>query len=343
MLKHILLVSVLLAGVAGRLQAITIDTVPVGNIANAGDPAVMNDGTSGYGSVAYEYRIGTTEVTNAQYSVFLNAKDPNGTNILSLYHSLMGLEITNGGISFVDGNAAGNKYQVIVGNGENPVNYVTWYDAIRFVNWLNNGQGNSDTETGAYTLLGGTPTPSNAASITRNPDATVFLPNENEWYKAAYYNPVNGSYFAYPTSNDNATIPSSPPGGSNSANNNNILGGPIAVGSYNSSVSPYGTFDQGGNVMEWNEAFFGAPSPDGPSRGLRGGGFLNPSIFLNATARGRGPAIDGLPDIGFRVAMVPEPSSFILATCGIIGLAACRWSRKRARPRRNRRMKSTQR
>ena len=41
------------------------------------------------------------------------------------------------------------------------MNYVTWYDTIRFANWLNNGQGTGDTETGAYTLLGGTPTPSN--------------------------------------------------------------------------------------------------------------------------------------------------------------------------------------
>ena len=39
-----------------------------------------------------------------------------------------------------------------------PVNYVDFYDALRFANWMNNGQGNGDTETGAYTLLGGTPT-----------------------------------------------------------------------------------------------------------------------------------------------------------------------------------------
>ncbi len=74
--------------------------------------------------------------------------------------------------------------------GDKPVNYVSWYDSIRFANWLNNGQGTGDTETGAYTLLGGTPTPSNGVSITRNAGATWFLPSEDEWYKAAYHQPA---------------------------------------------------------------------------------------------------------------------------------------------------------
>ena len=86
------------------------------------------------------------------------------------------------------------------------MNYVTWYDAIRFANWLHNGQGSGDTETGAYTLLGNaTPTPSNGPSITRNPGATWFLPSENEWYKAAYHNPAANSYSLYPTSSH--TVP----------------------------------------------------------------------------------------------------------------------------------------
>ena len=51
------------------------------------------------------------------------------------------------------------------GTGNHPINYETWYDAIRFANWLDNGQVAGMTETGAYTLLGGTPTPSNGNSI----------------------------------------------------------------------------------------------------------------------------------------------------------------------------------
>ena len=95
-----------------------------------------------------------------------------------------------GGITYNAGAADGSKYSVISGHGNDPVNYLTWYDAIRFANWLDNSQVPGSTETGSYTLLGGTPTPSNAYNITRNANAKIFLPSENEWYKAAYYNPA---------------------------------------------------------------------------------------------------------------------------------------------------------
>ena len=79
-----------------------------------------------------------------------------------------------------------------------PAFNVSWGDAARFCNWLQNGQSTSGTEaagtteTGAYTLSGGT---SDAAllAITRNANATYFIPSENEWYKAAYYSPTKGT------------------------------------------------------------------------------------------------------------------------------------------------------
>ena len=52
---------------------ITIATVPVGDAGNAPDTAVMKDGTTGYGSVAYNYNIGKYDVTAGQYTAFLNA------------------------------------------------------------------------------------------------------------------------------------------------------------------------------------------------------------------------------------------------------------------------------
>jgi hypothetical protein len=55
---------------AAHLYAVTIPTVPVGNAGNANDPLTGNL----YGGVGYDYRIGTTEVTNDQYIEFLNAK-----------------------------------------------------------------------------------------------------------------------------------------------------------------------------------------------------------------------------------------------------------------------------
>jgi len=56
--------------------------VTVGNPGNAHDTQVMNDRTTGYGSVCYTYQIGKYEVTAGQYTTFLNAvattSDPMG-------------------------------------------------------------------------------------------------------------------------------------------------------------------------------------------------------------------------------------------------------------------------
>jgi Sulfatase-modifying factor enzyme 1 len=215
-------------------SAVVIETVPV---RNQGNPA---DTTTGHGAVGYAYRIATHETTNSEYVDFLNAKDPTGLDTLDLYHTEMA------GSVVVDlANATGSKYSLISGRENRPVNFISWFDAIRFANWLNNGQGDSDTESGAYLLLGGTPTPSNANSISRQPGATVFLPSENEWYKAAYYSPSTTSYFQYPTSSNMVPTAEDPPGGTNSDNYDSVVGHLTDVGAYIFSPSPYGTFDQG--------------------------------------------------------------------------------------------------
>ena len=163
--------------------AVTYDWVVVG------DPGNPADGT-GYGGVGYDYRIGTCEVTNAQYTGFLNTVDPTGSNPNGIYNPGMGSG-TRGGISFQPGAANGVKYSVKANMGNKPVNYVSWYDAARFANWMNNGQGTGGTETGAYTLTGNTGLP------TRNANSTIWLPGEDEWYKAAYYDPTMGGTGGY--------------------------------------------------------------------------------------------------------------------------------------------------
>ncbi len=164
-------------------SAVTIDTVPVGDPGNA-------DAFTGYGGVDYNYRMGTFEVTNSQYAEFLNAKaqsDP-----LGLYNSDMGLVgfpfPLRGGIT-QSGPSGSYVYEVRPNMGDKPVASVSLYDVMRFANWMHNGQGTGDTDSGAYTLEGGTAMPSNAATITRNPDAIWFLPTEDEWIKAAFYDP----------------------------------------------------------------------------------------------------------------------------------------------------------
>ena len=71
------------------------------------------------------------------------------------------------------------RYAAVTGREDKPVNWVSWYDSIRFANWLNNGQGSGDTETGAYTLgsLGAGGVPTSGSTIVRNPGAQWFLPS----------------------------------------------------------------------------------------------------------------------------------------------------------------------
>jgi formylglycine-generating enzyme required for sulfatase activity len=222
------------------------------------------------------------------------------------------------------------------------VTYVSWGDAARFANWFHNGQptgveGSATTETGAYTLNGAT---SNAAlnAITRNAGAKWFIPSESEWYKAAYYDPAASHYWNHATGTNTTPI-STPPGSApNTANyhgvsNYAVTGSPnyspnqnylTDVGAYTTSPSPYGTFDQAGLVLQWNEALI-----SGSGRGLRGGSWASVFVSLAATSRGSGDPADGSGLIGFRVATtVPEPSAAVLA----IFACSLSWIRRRRIP-----------
>jgi len=319
-MKHHLISSLrltLLASVSLVTPAwafVNIDWVPVGNAGNAADTRV-GIGSLGYGSVDYAYNIGKYEVTNAQYTAFLNAVDPGGANANGIYNASMGSD-ARGGITYTSGAASGSKYTVRTSMGDKPVNFVSWYDAARFTNWLGNGQGAGGTETGAYTLTG------NDGLISRNvgPSVTVWIPSEDEWYKAAYSNPANSSYSLYPTqSNAIPTIATADASGNISnpgTNVANYLGGAgwngvnanvTTVGSAGAaSASFYGTFDQGGNMWEWNDAIIGS------TRGLRGGSWLNNADTLTSSARSNLDPLFEVDVFGFRVASVPEPTSVVL-------------------------------
>ena len=96
-----------------------------------------------------------------------------------LYNTFMSTD-ANGGINFNAGSADGSKYEIKLGRDNNPVVYVSFFDAMRFTNWLQNGQGSGSTESGVYTI-------GNGVNETRNPSAAYFVPSEDEWYKAAYH------------------------------------------------------------------------------------------------------------------------------------------------------------
>jgi formylglycine-generating enzyme len=304
---------------------INIDYVTVGHAGNAADTTFD---PVGYGAVGYVYNIGKYEVTNSQYTSFLNAVDPAGANANGIYNANMGSN-ARGGISFNAGAASGSKYTIRTSMGDKPVNYVSWYDAARFTNWLHNGQGAGSTETGAYDLSLATPT--------KNVGASVWLPSEDEWYKAAYYDPTPGAsgnnYWLYPTQSDtvptvgtaNATGDISNPGANvanyllgadwNAQNGNVTTVGSAAANNY------FGTADQGGNVREWNDAVI-----SGSSRGLRGGWFNLGEGDLRASFRSVSVPSNEFIFVGFRVASVPEPSGLVLTM-----LAACVMSARRKR------------
>jgi formylglycine-generating enzyme required for sulfatase activity len=304
-----------LVAAATQLRAVTIDLVPVGDPGNVAD---FRHDPLGFGAVEYAYRIGTYEVTNGQYREFLNAKatleDPHG-----LYNELMAQP--PGGIERTGAGTLDDPWTYLPSGGDStwdsrPVNFVGFWDAARFINWLHNGQADGDTETGAYANLG------NEATFTRLPEAQFFIPTENEWYKAAYYDPhkpIGPGYWEFPTRGDVKPSNDPQPGADLENGSANYSGpGTMPVGGYSAkpSTSAYGTYDQGGNLWEWNETFV-----VDDFFGLRGGSFDN-TYGLEASHRDSYPAFFENRIMGFRVAApIPEP-----ATAYLLVLAAAAYA-----------------
>jgi sulfatase modifying factor 1 len=340
---------VILLAWAGSAPAITIDTVPVGDVGNPNDPATGNL----YGGVNYAYSIGKYEVTVGQYTAFLNAVA--ATDTYSLYNTSYAADHRVAGIA--RSGASGNYTYSVLGSANHPVTYVSWGDAARFANWLHNGQptgseGAGTTETGAYTLNGAT-TDSALMSITRNPGATWYIPNESEWYKAAYYQPASqggdsDGYWTYQMQTNSVPYSDQPPGATpdntrvgnfflddgtaNGYNDGFAVTGSTTltstqnyltdVGAYASSPSYYATYDQAGSLYEWNESVVQG------ERGIRGGSWQYGN--LSASNRYSNPPSENFINaFGFRVATLaaPEPSTLLLALGVFAPLAASRRQR----------------
>lgn len=322
-LSLLLLCSAVCADVFNMGPGLTsLETVPVGDPGNVGEFSGAGAGGQGpnrvCGAVGYGYRIGKFEVTAAQYCDFLNHKAV--TDVHGLYESRM----SEDGCSIRRSGTSGSySYAVTTESANKPVNYVSYWNACRFANWLHNRQGDGDTESGAYTLNGYNG--DDGGDIVRNAEARWCIPSEDEWYKAAYYRSggTNVGYWDYPTQSDAPPVRQFvEPDPGNSANYIMGAGGfATCVGEFENSPSAYGTFDQGGNVWEWNEGILGTSW-----RWTRGGSFfLNTQDTLSASYRNSGwfPSFAGV-SVGFRVAYVPEPSSLLALLCGIGALAGVR-------------------
>jgi formylglycine-generating enzyme len=311
------------------VHAITITTVPVGDVGNSNDPATGNL----YGGVNYTYNIGRTEVTTGQYTAFLNAVA--ATDTYGLYNPSMATDVLVAGVT--RSGASGSYSYSVIGSPNHPIAYVSWGNAARFANWLHNGQPTgvqnaSTTEDGGYTLNGANSIIA-LNSVSRNASAKWFIPSENEWYKAAYFQPATlggdtDSYWKYPMRTNNEPYSDEPPATTpdntrvgnfdkdddlvngyddgfalTSCNNGeNCL---TDVGAYSSSPSFYGTFDQGGSTWEWNEGIINTTF-----RSLRGGSWLHPDSAIASSFRGNSSPTNQLRFTGFRVASIQAPGDF---------------------------------
>lgn len=281
-----------------------IEWVTVGDPGNAADPA------TGRGGVAGVFQISKHEVTAGQYAAFLAAvaaSDPRG-----LWHG--GQRIDRAG------KAGAFTYAARKGQEQMPVTHVAFLDCMRFANWLHHvesdpaagGPAKSPadaarlTETGAYAIAAG------GGLAAREPGARAWIPNEDEWYKAAYHHPhaaggPPGHYWRYPTRSDDVPTIGKP--GDTGPNVGiymlhwlDVRGIP-PVGSLPGCLSHYGTLDQGGSAWEWVEAtVFDA------HRVLRGGSALTTHEKMLKQARSNVPPSRRYPDVGFRVARTAPPT-----------------------------------
>jgi formylglycine-generating enzyme required for sulfatase activity len=157
---------------------------------------------------------------------------------------------------------------------------------------------------------------------------TFHIPTADEWYKAAYYNPGGSNYFLYPTASND--VPTAVVSGTDAdtAVYDNVAAVPAIVESAG-GLSPYGTMGQGGNVFEWNEsAFDGLNNSPSEFRAIRGGSWFNSESNLRSSFREVNAPSNEFVGIGFRVASVPEPSTYALLL--MAGAGWLLWKRRKA-------------
>lgn len=296
------LLFVILLGIAAATEP---EWVPVGMPSNSPDEE------TGLGSVATAYEIMRHEVTSEQYAEFLRAvaskEDPHELWVRAMGDHVI-TDLGQGGIRmdvpqciYRDGQPGDWSYRVAEGWEHRPVIFVTFYSAMRYANWVHNGRGQAGTpegrtESGAYDMSKGIDT-------TRQPNANVWIPSEDEWYKAAYFQSAesggpSGDYWRFPMSTMDR--PEKADAGSeltSAAVYSRGFGGIQPVGSFPNAKSPWGAQDMGGNVWEWTDTII-----HGSKRVLRGGASAHTWQKLDKAVRSNASPSRWYPDTGFRLA-----------------------------------------
>ncbi len=275
-----------------------IEFVTIGDAGNA--PDTTGDPNPA-GAVAYEYRMGKYEISEAMIDA-ANAIAADAGDPLGITHD----------------NRGPNK----------PATRVSWFEAAQFVNWLNTSKGSTPAykfdDQGVFQLWEPSDPGYDSENRFRNTEAQYFLPSAGEWYKAAFYDPVSDQFFDYPNGSDTAPLPVASGTDPNTAVWNQRIG-PADV-MLAGGPSPFGTVGQGGNVFEWQEGPLNGvldeiPEPD--LRVIRGTAWnlvISPQGM--SSSAGRGDRIASFPgnSIGFRVAFAPEPSALGLLILGVSSL-----------------------
>ncbi len=239
-----------------------------------------------------DFRMGVYEITNDQWNKF---------------EASLGVPVT--GYPSIAYDSAPTSTGANV-----PTNGVSWYEAAQFVNYLNTSTGHQPayrfmgTQGSGYYMLStwGTAEADGGTNRFRHKDAMYYLPTENEWVKAAYWNGTELQTHA--TKLDDSPHQGDGVSGTgwnyydNGYASNSV--GPWAVGSGSEELN--GTYDMMGNVWEKLESPSSEPVYRTTSnRGLRGGSYyLNASQTNNLTYSDRGytnPKNENF-SAGFRVA-----------------------------------------
>ena len=268
-----------------------ISFVTIGDPGNPPDINTVTIWPASVGSVANVFRMGRYEISRG---------------MVDRANAAGGLELT----MFDMSNFGGNDTRI-------PATGVSWNEAARFVNWMNMNAGfppaykfdsqpgdddydpNSNIALWETDDLGFDPT-----NPFRNSRAHYFIPNMDEWHKAAYYDPHTGVYYNYPTGSD--TVPRPPQSSfdtSYEAFYNHVTLGPKPITDVG-VPSPYGTEGQGGNVYEWNESVYRSSFSPQATRMRRGGDWTDRVDKLQKHGYYADGPMGESGDAGFRVASV---------------------------------------
>jgi formylglycine-generating enzyme required for sulfatase activity len=231
-------------------NSFVIDFVTIGNPGNAASTFGVPRAA---GSVDYAYQIGKYEISR---------------DMVDKANADSDLNISMHSMSNVRGGPRPNM----------PAAGISWNEAARFVNWLNDSVGSSHAynfasqsgeegyrTTSSILLWQDGDRGFDADNPFRNSQAKYVLPSVDEWFKAAFYDPNandgTGGYWRYTTGSDVAPTPvTSGTDPETAVYEQSQSLGPADI-TQAGGLSPYGVMAMGGNVIEWSRHNIGIVHP----------------------------------------------------------------------------------